>query len=79
METRPLEPPPENENALAELFGDMRLEPEPLQTLDDFEGGVLYRSSLMPNPNHGTGVVGVGYGYDRRSVRPAYYLSARGN
>ena len=40
---------PKNENALAELFGDMRLEPEPLRTLDDFEGGVIYRSSLMPN------------------------------
>jgi hypothetical protein len=46
--------------------------------LDDFKEGVLYRSSLMPNPN-GAGVVGVGYGYDRRSVKPAYYLSASGN
>jgi predicted nucleic acid-binding Zn-ribbon protein len=69
---------PKNENALAEFFGDMRLEPEPLRTLDDFEGGVIYRSSLMPNRKNGTGVVGVGYGYDRRSVRPAYYLSASG-
>jgi methyl-accepting chemotaxis protein len=66
---------PKNENALAEFFGDMRLEPEPLRTLDDFEGGVIYRSSLMPNRKNGTCVVGVGYGYDRRSVRPAYYLS----
>jgi hypothetical protein len=69
---------PENENTMAELFGDMCIQSKPLQTLDEFKGGVLYRSSLMPNPN-GTGVVGVGYGYDRRSVKPAYYLSAKGN
>ncbi len=68
----------ENENALAELFGDMCIQSEPLRTLDEFKGGVLYRSSLMPNPN-GTGVVGVGYGYDHRSVKPAYFLLASGN
>jgi hypothetical protein len=68
----------ENKNTMAELFGDMCIQSEPLRTLDEFKGGVLYRSSLMPNPN-GTGVVGVGYGYDRGSVKPAYYLSASGN
>jgi hypothetical protein len=68
----------ENKNALAELFGDMCIQSEPLRTLDEFKGGVVYRSSLMPNPN-GTGVVVVGYGYDRRSVKPAKYLLASGN